>query len=275
MSRQATNPIQSKRVSKPPNGRSSRQQSQRPGWRGSGYWLSGYPALLKQWHPTLNGELAPDEISHGSGKRIWWKCTKGPDHQWAVRAAHRVDGSGCPACAHRKLSITNCLSTIAPSVAKQWHPKLNGKLTPRKIIAGTAQKVWWKCPKGPDHVWQAAPNRRVYEGSGCPFCEGQRASVTNSVKSTRPELAREWDAKKNGKLKPDDLPIGSTRRVWWRCEKGPDHVWQAMVRARAKMNEGCPFCTLQKTSVTNRLDVQQPRLAAQWHPSRNRSLKPR
>jgi len=274
MSRRATNLIQSKQVSKPANGRSSAALNKRTVWKGSGYWLSGYPTLLKQWHPTLNGELTPDQVSQGSGKRVWWKCSKGPDHEWAARAGNRVAGSGCPACAHRKLSITNCLSTIAPSIAKEWHPRFNGKLTPRKIIAGTARKVWWKCPKGPDHAWQAAPARRVYEGSGCPFCEGQRASVTNSLKSTRPDLVREWDFKKNTKLKSDELPIGSTQRVWWRCAQGDDHVWQAMVRARAKMDEGCPFCTLQRVSVTNRLDVLLPSLAAQWHPTRNRSLKP-
>lgn len=275
MSRRSTNPIQSKQVPKPANGRSTPKRRKRAPRVGAGYWLSGHPALLKEWHPTLNGELTPDAVSQGSGKRVWWKCSKGPDHEWAVRASNRVAGSGCPACAHRKLSITNCLSTIAPSIAKEWHRKLNGKLTPRKIIAGAARKVWWKCPKGPDHVWQAAPHRRVYEGSGCPFCEGQRVSVTNSLKSTRPDLARELDAKKNAKLKPEEMTAGSTRRVWWRCAKGPDHVWQAMVRARAKMDEGCPFCTLQKVSVSNRLDVQLPSLAAEWHRSRNRPLKPR
>jgi hypothetical protein len=143
------------------------------------------------------------------------------------------------------------------------------------IIAGAARKVWWKCPKGPDHVWEASPHRRVYEGKGCPFCQGQRASVTNSLQSVRPDLVREWFAVKNPKLNPDELPAGSTRRVWWRCAQGTDHIWQAMVRARAKMNEGCPFCTLQRTSVTNRLDVKLPSLAKEWHPSRNRSLEPR
>jgi len=46
--------------------------------------------------------------------------------------------------------------------------------------------------------------------------------------------------------------------------------WFERVR---KMNEGCPFFTLQKTSVTNHLDIKLPGLAKQWHRSRNRSLK--
>src|SRR4051794_26529965 len=49
---------------------------------GSKYWLSGYPKLIAQWHPTKNGGFYPDEISYGSGRRVWWKCAKGPDHEW-------------------------------------------------------------------------------------------------------------------------------------------------------------------------------------------------
>jgi hypothetical protein len=37
---------------------------------GSRYWVAGYPRLLAQWHPTRNGDLFPDEVSFGSGKRI-------------------------------------------------------------------------------------------------------------------------------------------------------------------------------------------------------------
>ena len=37
-----------------------------------------------------------------------------------------------PPCAHRKLSITYCLSTIAPSVAKQWLPQAQRRAYPAK-----------------------------------------------------------------------------------------------------------------------------------------------
>ena len=53
----------------------------------SKYWVAGYPRLLAEWHPTKNGDLFPDEVSYGSGKRIWWICPKGPDHVWETARA--------------------------------------------------------------------------------------------------------------------------------------------------------------------------------------------
>lgn len=31
----------------------------------------GGEALLRQWHPVLNGTLTPRDISYGSKKKIW------------------------------------------------------------------------------------------------------------------------------------------------------------------------------------------------------------
>ena len=32
----------------------------------STHWVSGYPNLVAEWHPTRNGELSPSEVSYGS-----------------------------------------------------------------------------------------------------------------------------------------------------------------------------------------------------------------
>ena len=61
----------------------------------------------------------------------------------------------------------NDLATVAPTVAAQWHPTLNGDLTPETIAAKSAKKVWWKCEHG--HEWQTQVFNRT-TGSGCPFC---------------------------------------------------------------------------------------------------------
>ena len=40
------------------------------------------PDLVKEWHPTMNGEITPFDVSYGSAKKVWWKCAKGDDHSW-------------------------------------------------------------------------------------------------------------------------------------------------------------------------------------------------
>ena len=127
------------------------------------------PTLAKEWHPTKNGSLTPRDVTAGSGKKVWWLCSKG--HEWLAVVSDRSSGNGCPYCAGRKVNDENCLQTINPTLAKEWHPTKNGSLTPRDVTAGSGKKVWWLCSKG--HEWLAVVNSRS-NGHGCPYCYRQR-----------------------------------------------------------------------------------------------------
>jgi len=88
-----------------------------------------------------------------------------------------------------------------------------------------------------------------------------------------PKLASEWHPTKNGNLKPSDVTISSGRQVWWRCEHG--HEWYASVASRTNMKSGCPVCAGQKVLVGfNDLITLNPKLASEWHPTKNGNLKP-
>ena len=103
---------------------------------------------------------------------MWWLCERGHPYQ-AVVAARTTHGSGCPYCAGRRvLAGFNDLATTVPRVAAQWHPTLNGGLTPEMVTAGSRKKVWWQCSEG--HVWKAAVYARAgAQKSGCPVCAGR------------------------------------------------------------------------------------------------------
>ena len=32
------------------------------------------PVLAKEWHPTKNENLNPEDITSGSSKEVWWLC---------------------------------------------------------------------------------------------------------------------------------------------------------------------------------------------------------
>lgn len=100
---------------------------------------------------------------------MWWKCPKGDDHEWQASVNIRRKGHGCGVCANRVIVKSNCLATINPELAKEWHPSKNGDLTPFDVGSGSHKKVWWKCPKGDDHEWQTTVKHRSY-GTGCPLC---------------------------------------------------------------------------------------------------------
>ncbi|MGQ1798094.1 zinc-ribbon domain-containing protein [Kocuria oceani] len=71
-------------------------------------------------------------------------------------------------------------------------------------------------------------------------------------------------------LPPDQVAAGSNKKFLWRCDAGPDHRWEAMATSIWKAaTGGCPFCAGKRASVTNRLDVLYPQVAAEWDVQRN------
>jgi hypothetical protein len=201
------------------------------------------PKLASQWHPSKNGELTPFDITPGSNKKVWWKCEKGPDHEWIASVNHRTNGNGCAVCSGQKVVLSNCLATTNPLLTFEWHPTKNGHLSPYNISSGSHTKVWWKCNKGDDHVWQATVANRN-KGDKCPICRGFIVVLSNCLYTTHPELASEWHPTKNGKLTPLKVTYGYNKKVWWKCNKGDDHEWISSPNNRTSSNTSCPFCTL-------------------------------
>lgn len=239
--------------------------------------IADFPHLVSQWHPSKNKKLQPSSVSSGSSKKIWWKCDKGPDHEWTAAAKDRtgIKPTGCPFCSNKKLSVTNSLAAKYPKIAKQWHPTKNDDLSPNKIVAGSTRVVWWKCETGPDHEWRAKVGIRWWGGGqGCPFCAGKRVSVTNSLSTKYPDVAEQWHPKKNGKLSPDKVLAASHKIVWWQCPRKRSHEFPAKILNRTLNKARCPYCTGQKVLEEDSLAKIRPDVAAFWHPSKNGKLKP-
>jgi hypothetical protein len=231
------------------------------------------PDLAKQWHHRKNGDLTPYEFTLKSKQKIWWKCDKGDDHEWLTSIYNRSRGSGCLICSGHKTAPSTSIGSLFPELAKQWHPTKNGKLTPFEISKGSEKKVWWKCDKGDYHEWMTSTNSRVSNNLGCPVCSNQKIIKSNSLATTNPELAKQWHPTKNGKLTPLDLGEGSSKKVWWKCDKGDDHIWKVSVNNR-NQGKNCPVCENLKVVKSNCLATTNPELAKQWHPTKNGNLTP-
>jgi hypothetical protein len=56
------------------------------------------PELSKEWHPTKNGELTPNNVRLNSSKKAWWKCSA-CNFEWQTTISSRSHhGNGCPKC---------------------------------------------------------------------------------------------------------------------------------------------------------------------------------
>jgi hypothetical protein len=185
--------------------------------------------IASQWHPTKNGEFRPEDFSHGSRKKVWWKCGKFDDHEWESRIVDRHKQRGCPFCCGQRVALSNCLATIFPKLSQEWHISKNGNLTSRNVIAGSRKKVWWKCSVESDHEWEASIDHRA-RGRGCPCCAGKKVVLSNCLATTNPELCIEWHSR--NQLTPYGITAGSHKKVWWKCNKANNHEWEATVLDR-------------------------------------------
>lgn len=236
---------------------------------GSGLLSARAPEVAAEWHPTKNGALTPDAVTVGTHRKVWWKCPAAPDHEWDATINSRTQGTGCPFCAGRRVSSTNSLALCAPEVAAEWHPTKNGALRPEDVSRASGRKVWWQCPHGEDHVWQATVDARAHAGKGCPFCRGLQVSGTTSLAHLAPEIAAEWHPARNGALTADDVTARGDRRVWWQCRKNPEHEWQNGIGNRTRLGQGCPFCAGQKFLRSGSLGELHPELVSQWMVEKN------
>ncbi|WP_394829720.1 zinc-ribbon domain-containing protein [Pendulispora albinea] len=236
--------------------------------------ISKFPKLVREWHPTRNGELTPGDVSAGSERRIWWRCSKDGAHEWQAVPIIRAKGSGCPYCSGRRATAQENVAALFPEVARQWHPSKNGALKPQDVRPASTKRVWWRCAAGRDHEWEATVASRCKQGTRCPFCAGRRLSETNTLARCAPKIARQWHPTKNGRLTPASQIATAWQLRWWQCPKGSDHMWRDHVYSRVEQNAGCPFCYGRRVSTTNSLAHTAPEIARLWHPTKNGRLTP-
>lgn len=95
----------------------------------------------------------------------------------------------------------------------------------------------------------------------------------NSLLQTNPNLAKEWNYERNGKLIPEMFAANSNVKVWWRCSEG--HEWQAVIYMRNGRGTGCPYCSNNKILPGyNDLNSRCPELMKEWDWNKNKELDP-
>eukprot|EP00741_Cyanophora_paradoxa_P004430 tig00000802_g4300.t1 len=206
-----------------------------------------HPEVAREWdkiaNAKMNRRLTPSDISRGSRLRAVWKCHS-CGHTWEahVHARTRPDSpTGCPRC----------------------------------FFLRTGTSPLGVRPKPPK--------------------PGQ------SLAEAEPAVAAEWDADANGGLAASEVSRGSRVVAAWRCAADRRHRWEAAVYSRTgRGGSGCPECALERRAAPRDeagedLEASEgaeeeagpgpgrraksaplfwthPRLAAEWHPSRNGAL---
>jgi len=170
-----------------------------------------------------------------------------------------------------------CIANDKLFILDEWDYKKNGEHNPKNVAAGSDKKYWWKC-KTCGHEWLISPAHRK-RGDNCPKCghvKCGKSRVSNllnkhNITIDYPEILKFWDYDKNQKG-PENYSIGSKTKVWWKCDNG--HEWQSTVR-NIYITKYCPYCFGRYAiKGENDLETLNPRLASEWHPTKNGDLTP-
>ena len=177
--------------------------------------LETNPELCVELHPK-NG-LNPNQISCKLNKKIWWVCSKNPNHEWESTVWERTQrGRGCPFCAGKKVCIDDSLARIYPQISQEWHP--DNELKPTEVLPGSHKKFNWLCPNG--HKYTTAVYNRTLANQNCPYCSGKKVCKDNCLLTKNPKLCAEWHP--DNELKPNEVTSGSGIKVKWQCKE--NHV---------------------------------------------------
>ena len=161
-----------------------------------------------------------------------------------------------------------------PDLIKEWHDYLNLPRTPDKNIIRKKDKIWWLCKENKNHIFSTTLESKLGSRSGgCPYCSGKKVLPDESLSKTHREIAAEWHLKKNSNEYPYEYSYGSTKKKWWKCGEGEDHEWEASIQSRTlkkARDSNCPCCANRQLSVTNSLEVKNPKLAKQFNAEKNK-----
>ena len=57
-----------------------------------------HPQLAKEWHPTKNGDLKPQDVMYGQARKVWWICPQGHAYQASLNHRSGNHGTACSVC---------------------------------------------------------------------------------------------------------------------------------------------------------------------------------
>ncbi|MCP2313925.1 zinc-ribbon domain-containing protein [Kitasatospora paracochleata] len=157
-------------------------------------------------------------------------------------------------------------------MAAQFHPTLNGALTPDQVPYSWKERVWWQCPDVPDHAWKATPNNRTKKTkpTGCGPCRSKRlrgdVPFERSLEGRFPQIAAELNAEASG-FKASEILAGAKVEATWTCPKAlghPDYPMPVNSRTNPGQMQGCPSCAGKRLSPERSLAAVAPAVAKEF-----------
>jgi very-short-patch-repair endonuclease len=199
------------------------------------------PDIARQWHPTKNGEVRPNDVMSASGMKAWWMCEA--NHEWESQIYSRTSSNqtGCPICSQSSISSIEeelrrdfTSDSIIQDVRQEHNSTLPIPIRKRKQI-----KV--------DILGQYKEQPIVVEYDGWYWHSGQRKSDAETPRERDTEktqallaagylVVRIREVRKNATLDLLDLSHQNLLQVQWTYSKDSSELRQAIYSWLEKLN---------------------------------------
>ena len=152
---------------------------------------------------------------------------------------------------------------------QEWNWEANAELDPSKLTVGSNKKAWWRCSLC-GYRWETSISHRAKDGRCCPNCHhGRWLKNKDSLAKIKPQSVKDWHPTKNSNLTPYIFAKGARYKAWWKCHEC-GREWQQEI----KSYNGCIVCNKKHRLEKNSLAKKFPKVATEWHPTKNGSLTP-
>jgi len=226
------------------------------------------------WHPTINGNVKPRNVSIANGEKYWFKCADencGHDFDMGINSVTCNRPNWCRFCAGKALCANkDCIHCLKKSFASFggktpngvlkvdcWHQENNDDVKPRNVSLASNKKYWFKCADencGHDFDMTIS-NVTCINPRWCRFCASQALCDDEcipcfeksfaSFKGKTPNDVLKvdcWHPTRNDNVNPRDVSIANNEKYWFKCAECKHDFNTSINNVTSRNPRWCPMC---------------------------------
>lgn len=153
--------------------------------------------------------IDPWSIASKSSKKAIFICENNHSHKYVKEIEKYTNGSRCPYCVNKKITIENSLLNKEKWIFNIWSEK--NSITPDQISVKSGKEIWWKCKAEIHEEYKRKAIDAYNYNYECPQC----------IKNKRidPRI-KDLSGKEFGDLKVIEYDIEksrSSKQTYWKC----------------------------------------------------------
>lgn len=221
------------------------------------------PDLAAEWHPTKNEELAPEDVTVSSGKKVWWLCKN--KHEYAASVDSRSRGTGCPHCfkamrsSFPEQAIFYYIKQVFPDAINSYRDIFKSSMELDIFIPSISTGIEYD-----GKIYHSNPTIRLRDSKKYQICKD------NGIMLVRIEEAKRYTPLLTCDHKIE-IPDASDKHLNWAINNLCYHLGKIVVPdVRRDRKEILELLDMRRTSLAS----EYPEIASEWDYEKNDPLVP-